>query len=270
MTGCGVSTDPSTSNRDDSTISSEVDPNALKYVLSSAGSSYAVRANNKDTISGEIVIPDLYDNKPITAIDTTGFGDTKITSITMPKYLMEISGGSFLACSDLVSVTLNDEVVTIDSSAFNQCKSLKDIVFTEKITSIGNYGFFGCESLVNVVLPNKLAELGSSAFSSCTSLKFVDLGDSLSMIQSSCFSSCEKLEAIKIPDKVTTISVFAFRSCAALSKVYYSGTIEKWNAIQIESFNDALLEATKYFYSENEPVEEGHYWHYVNDEIREW
>ena len=43
------------------------------------------------------------------------------------------------------------------------------------------------------------------------------------------------------------------------------GTEKEWNAIDIEKDGNLyLIEATRYYYSENKPAAEGNYWHYVD------
>jgi len=55
--------------------------------------------------------------------------------------------------------------------------------------------------------------------------------------------------------------------------VYYEGTEEEWARVNINNeynANKALNNATKYFYSENEPTTEGNYWHYVDGVVTKW
>ena len=54
-----------------------------------------------------------------------------------------------------------------------------------------------------------------------------------------------------------------------INKIFYEGTEEEWNEIDIKAYNYAF-DNTKYFYSETEPTTSGNYWHYVNDEIVIW
>ena len=45
--------------------------------------------------------------------------------------------------------------------------------------------------------------------------------------------------------------------------MYYNGTEEEWNNIDIEDYNFDLTDADIYFYSESEPSDTaGNYWHY--------
>ena len=69
---------------------------------------------------------------------------------------------------------------------------------------------------------------------------------------------------------VTEISSGAFADCD-LKAVYYEATQSEWDQISIGSFgNETLTNATRYYYSESQPTEEGNFWHYVDGEIVVW
>ena len=38
----------------------------------------------------------------------------------------------------------------------------------------------------------------------------------------------------------------------------------------IENYNAELVEATRYYYSETEPADDGNFWHYVDDVPAKW
>ncbi|MBO6047397.1 MAG: leucine-rich repeat protein, partial [Erysipelotrichaceae bacterium] len=60
------------------------------------------------------------------------------------------------------------------------------------------------------------------------------------------FAECTNLASITIPSSVTDISFNAFENCGALKDVYYSGTKEQWEFIDIEG-NDYLKKATIHY-----------------------
>ncbi len=70
---------------------------------------------------------------------------------------------------------------------------------------------------------------------------------------------------------MTSIGDSAFYWCSNLAEVYYNGTESEWNEIAIvDNGNDSLISATRYYYSEKEPTEEGNYWHYVDGVVTKW
>lgn len=51
----------------------------------------------------------------------------------------------------------------------------------------------------------------------------------------------------------------------SFTNVFYRGTKKDFEYIAIDEFrNEDFESATKYFYSEEAPTEEGNYWHYVD------
>ena len=138
------------------------------------------------------------------------------------------------------------------------------------MTIIGDSAFYGCSSLTSITIPDSVTIIGDFAFNGCSSLTSIAISDSMTIIGEWAFSYCTSLTSITIPDSVTSIGEYAFSGCYNLKSVYYTGTAENWAEINIGSDNSNLTNATIYFYSEAEPVEEGNYWHYVDGVVTIW
>ena len=76
----------------------------------------------------------------------------------------------------------------------------------------------------NLIIPNHITRIGSSAFSESTRLKSVTIGNS-----------------------VTSIGEHAFYGCDSLKDVYYQGTEEEWDKIDIDDNNSPLFNANIHF-----------------------
>ena len=74
-------------------------------------------------------------------------------------------------------------------------------------------------------------------------IKKVVIEDSVTSIGEGAFSRCYSLTSIEIPDSVTSIGGWAFAYCSSLETVYYGGTEEEWNKIEIGAENASLLNA---------------------------
>lgn len=75
-----------------------------------------------------LVIPDFYDNKPITEIGTWAFkGCTSLTSIAIPKSVTKIGYEAFAYCKSLTSVIISEGVTEIGEGTFENCKSLASV-----------------------------------------------------------------------------------------------------------------------------------------------
>ena len=61
------------------------------------------------------------------------------------------------------------------------------------------------------------------------------------------FYSHSALTNVTIPSSVTSIGTYAFNYCNSLTDVYYSGSSDEWNAIDIASGNNYLINATIHY-----------------------
>lgn len=135
-----------------------------------------------------------------------------------------ISEHAFAFCSQLVSVELPNTMESIGEYAFQQCHALNEINIPQGVDYIGQCAFFVCESLESVKIPSSLVSLEQYVFGYCTSLKCVE-----------------------IPDSISHINEGTFYNCSSLADVYYGGTNEQWENIDISDNNDGLSTATIHY-----------------------
>ena len=192
--------------------------------------------------SNDVRITDVYfgDSSKCTQIQDTAFSDCEhLTSILLPKSIREIGDYAFYRCRALQSIELPN------------------------LTNIYEGVFMECESIANINIPDTVTEIYGFAFMSCTNLFSVKIGNSVTFIGEEAFNNCLALDNIIIPKSLKEIEYLAFNT-ARLRVVYYMGTESDWNAINIASGNEYLINATRYYYSEKRPYFEGNYWHYVD------
>ena len=73
-----------------------------------------------------------------------------------------------------------------------------------------------------------------------------------------------------LSSELTEICDSAFADCDALRVIYYRGSEEQLTTLREHGTakqNDAFLRATAYFYSAEQPAEDGNYW-YLNESGR--
>ena len=176
--------------------------------------------------------------------DSAFYWCTSLTNITIPDSVTSIGNYAFCSCTGLTSVTIPDSVTSIGDEAFSWCTSLTNITIPDSVTSIGDSAFESCWGLTSVTIPDSVTSIGDSAFSLCTSLTSVTIGNGVTSIGAQAFEECTGLTAITIPNSVKSIGVHAFNGCNNLTDVYYSGNVDQWQQITVESGNECLLNAT--------------------------
>ncbi|MDE7108076.1 MAG: leucine-rich repeat domain-containing protein, partial [Clostridiales bacterium] len=158
----------------------------------------------------------------------------------------------------------NAELKCVGDGALAYCENLVEIIMNDGLDSISNNAFYGCGKLQEVVIPDSVSSMGGKVFDYCTALKYVKLPASLDVINYDLFLGCEALESVVLPQSLTIIARAMLTDCPDTVKVYYCGSEQQWNAIQINDDNTVLNNATKYYYSET-GIEGVNCWHYGAD-----
>ena len=128
-------------------------------------------------IATEMVIPNVYNGLPVTAIDSVGFlVYTNMMSVTIPDSVTLIGDGAFQGCSSLTSVSIGNSVTNIGGSAFSGCAGLTSIEIPDSVTSIGWSAFEDCTGLTSVTIGNSVTSIGLWAFRGCNSLSAIFYG----------------------------------------------------------------------------------------------
>ena len=126
----------------------EVSADSLTYEV--AGDTVTVK-DCKETASGTLAIPSIYEGKPVTSIGSWAFWKcTKLTSITIPDSVTSIGNFTFHSCSDLRSVTIGNSVTNIMAGAFFRCSSLTSVMIPGSVISIDRGAFIACGSLISI------------------------------------------------------------------------------------------------------------------------
>ena len=227
----------------------------------------------------------------VTYIGDSAFENSGLKSFTVPSGVTHIYYSTFESCGSLESVLLHDGVVYIEKSAFDSTRikyveyengyylstatnpyyalvgyvsGITELTMHEDTEIMVNYLFDSDETIQTVTLGGSLEKVSDHAFTRCTSLTHVVIPDGVKIIGSS-FSQCTSIVSVVIGKDVTVIEDYAFYQARGLTTVYYRGTAEDWEKIEIGGWKDTLEAATKYYYSEEQPTEEGNYWHYGDD-----
>ena len=187
----------------------------------------------------------------------------KVPSVINGKTVVEIADGAFEGVHQTYAknILIPETVTRIGENAF---KSIIDvnIVFAGTITYLGEGAFEGSNCITYLKLGEGLESIPYRAFANCSKLTTLDLPSSVTLIDENAFDNCSSLLTIVIPETLTTIANSAFEDCDLLKTVFYKGTPEQFENIEISGRNDLFEDAKICYYSEEEPTEEGSFWHY--------
>lgn len=168
--------------------------------------------------------------------------------VTITKYLN--GGVTEVVIPDVIH---GYPVTAIGDIAFFGCENIVRVEFPTTVTNIGGDAFRECKSLTEIILPDSLTHIGVGAFMECN-LKSVTFPDSVTNIGEFAFKFNENLTSIIIPRSVTKIDIWAFNRCDNLQEIYYTGSEDEWNNMEIDyeedyygEGNDALKKATIHF-----------------------
>ncbi|MGM9608312.1 MAG: leucine-rich repeat domain-containing protein [Oscillospiraceae bacterium] len=182
-------------------------------------------------------------------------GVTKTYNITMYHDIQYVSLPSTMekiGLSDLdemKTVIMAEGITKIKDEAFLWCDGLTSITLPSTITSIGEEAFLSCDNLASINIPEGLTELGALAFSYTAITDFtVPVG--ITRIKQETFAGCANLSSVTLHSGITAIGRAAFYECGSLMDVYYEGTEEDFNNIEIGESNEALLNATIHYNAE--------------------
>jgi hypothetical protein len=183
----------------------------------------------------------------LTEIGSNAFNETGFQTVIVAASVTKLGSRAFAACPNLETITFEESETALDVSAgytFYDCDALETFTLPSRITAISQYMLGACEKLNTVVIHDRVTAIAKSAFYNDTALI-----------------------SIVIPDSVKSIEKEIFKN-STVERVYYGGTASDFNQITITG--NALSSVTVYYYSEEEPLFDGLYWHYVNGAVEVW
>ena len=211
----------------------EVNADSLTYEV--VGDTVTIK-DCKESASGVLEIPSIYEGKPVTSIGSWVFyGCSKLTRVSIPDSVTSIGYAAFSKCLRLKSIDVgegNTGYLSEDGVLFDKNKTVlihfpagKGAHYTIPggVTSIGDHAFIKCVSLTSVTIPDSVTSIGALAFRDCFGLKNVRIPDSITNIKDWAFSSCDNLKSIIFEGNApSTFHVDGFSGVPKDAKIFVS------------------------------------------------
>ncbi len=192
------------------------------------------------------IIPDSVTGIGIYAFYGTGYYKNEANWENGVLYI----GNNLIKCNtDAMEYSVKEGTKIIADYAFEEREGLTSVNIPDSVTCIGDYAFADCHSLKSINIPGSVTRIDDCAFWNCNSLTSVTISDGVKSIGNFAFSGCSNLKSISLPAGVDCIEIGAFNSCFGLTDVYYGGTEEQSEEIEIRNENECLTDADWHFHT---------------------
>lgn len=220
---------------------------------------------------------------------------TLIEEFVIPSQVTSLGFMAFAGCTAMESIVIPDTVLTMGNYVFQRCTNLKNVTIGKGIQSLGQGAFALCSALEEIVIPDNITVIEYNTFGQCNGLRRVKIGSGVETIGTQAFQYSGIRELV-LPDTVKEIKNRAFECCYPLNKLvigsgvekigqnifihcntqeiylYYKGTYQDWEGIEINETNPYLKEENLRYYSAEMPKDLLlPYWHFDSEnKITDW
>ena len=238
----------------------------------------------RGTTMGSLELPDS-----VVEIGSEAFCEATVSKITFGSGLTKIGAHAFKDAKATYDFSKVRAALTIEYEAFVN-NTFTSFAVPETTVFIGQGALMGCNKLQTLSIPFIAKDTADTVISTdCFAWLFgkdIDCWDQKAAVPKSLKTvilhgenpSNRAFFTVQITDLVigkdiTSIGSENFEAySSSLKRVYYEGTQQEWNNVEIKTLgNQKLINAEKYFYSETEPTTEGNFWHYnANGVVTIW
>jgi len=184
------------------------------FTTTSDGTAEGVFITGYTGSGGAVTIPGTINSKTVTGIANSAFyGQTSLTSITIPDSVGSIGSIAFNNCSNLTSASIGSGVSSIGDEAFTSCSKLTTITVSAQngyYTAVGNV-LFNAGQTTLIQYPT------ASAATSYT------IPSGVTTIQDYAFAYSPNLTTVTIPSSVSNLEATAFGFDFSLSSAVFQG-----------------------------------------------
>ena len=215
----------------------------LSYTVTS---SVTVSVSKTEGLTGDVNIPSsvVFEDVTyaVTSIPEYAFGNTAITSVTIPASVGSVGARAFQLCHSLSSIVIEDSETPLQwlggtyyTPLFNMNNTSSytlylgrdlitkgdgcyfpyatSVTIGDQVTMINDYLFQNAAKLGSVTIGNGVTSIGANAFQgtgTAVETQYISMGNNVTTIGTYAFQGCSKLTEITLPDVLTAIPEYAF------------------------------------------------------------
>ena len=195
--------------------------NCIDFELNEDGQSYQVTGFQEAKSCKHVVIPDTFNDLPVTSIKYNAFQYASIDGLyVLGNNLKQIQGCAFMG-SGLKEAILPESLELIDFYAFHNCYNLESVNIPDNVSTIGNGAFGSCGNLQTVHIPSKLKTIETATFSFCNNLTELIIPEGVEKIDGSAFAYIDHLQEVVLPSSIKYLNEEVFRN-SRIDKLTYN------------------------------------------------
>lgn len=184
----------------------------------------------------------------VTYIGDEAFQDCyNIKTVTIGTKVKNIGMRAFSCCTELENITIPSSVKTIGNGAFEICTNLTKVVWNAKNVESTDRNIFyraGEETDgIDVIIGNSVKVVPAYLLWNANNINSVTIGENVIDIGEYAFAFYNEFPSVKLGNKIKNIGRGAFDEWYSLENIYYNGSKEEWELINIDASNYCLNKA---------------------------
>ena len=216
----------------------------VEYQLNTETDTYTLSYYTDTTTVTELVIPDEFDGKKITAIGELAINNAdSLQVMKIGKNITSIDKWAVTNCRQLRDIQVapeNEFYCSVDGVLFNKEKTelliypnakgaeyakdgkllkMGSYAVPDGVITIGHAAFYKCYALESVTLPGSVVTIEDRAFQKANNLATVTIAEGLETIGVDAFHGCEALKELTLPASLKKIDSYAFFNAFNLKKL---------------------------------------------------
>ena len=216
---------------------------ALTYTITSESpATVSVKATDKNTISGAVMIPSTITNNSrtysVTSVDNSAFLNSPlITSISIPQTVNKIENYAFQSCTNCQSINIPDNVTTIGEGAYSDLAKIAAFSISEdnKYYTVVDGAIYnknknriiaypGGKTDANFDIPMGVDTVSTNCFYNNKYLESVIIPDGVTCIMFRAFMLNDKIKSISLPGSLKWVGNGLFCGCKSLTEILTNGS----------------------------------------------